>query len=175
VRDLRLLAYEGVLGRLLRLPSRPWGVGGWLLGYWSETRDAIVLTHATPPAGRGTPLGVTISGKGHHRRFDQAWQATGGAVTFLGDWHTHPGGPAIPSAKDQKAARQLAEDPDYGTPEPLVAIIANPRWPHSAQHRHARFYVGCKDGCLVEVESIPITRLSPETDMVPEWEWPTLG
>lgn len=170
-----LFAYEEVLGRLLRLPSRPWEVGGWLLGYWTDGRDALVVTHATPPAGRGTPFGVTISGKGHRRRFDQAWQQTDGRVTFLGDWHTHPGGPAIPSTKDEKAARQLAQDPDFGTPRPLIAIVTNPRWPHSAQHRQIRFYVRTDDGSLAELDVVPLPCLPTILGTVPAWPWPSLG
>jgi integrative and conjugative element protein (TIGR02256 family) len=169
-----LLVTEAVLGRLLRLPSRPWEIGGWLLGYWSEDRMALVVTHATPPAARGTPFAVTISGKGHRQRFDQAWHATDGVVTFVGDWHTHPGGPAIPSSTDAKAARQLATDPDYGTQRPLLAIVANPRWPRSPQHRHVRFWLG-NDDALLELAAVPLAQRPTGARFDDEWEWPSIG
>ena len=94
---------------LLRLPAAPWEIGGWLLGYSAGHGTQLVVSHPTPPGPIGTPFGVRISSRGHHRRFDAAWEAAGGEVTYLGDWHTHPGGPAAPSEQDAKAMRQLAE------------------------------------------------------------------
>jgi hypothetical protein len=60
------------------------------LGYWAGDRSAIVATHATPAARRGSPFGVWISGDGHRERFHEAWEASGGHVTFLGDWQHAP-------------------------------------------------------------------------------------
>lgn len=112
------------------LRGRPWEIGGWLLGY--RRGDTIVVTHATAPRSRGTPFGVTISARGHRPAFDRLWEATQGRVTFLGDWHTHPGGPAQPSARDHAAAAQIADDADFKTPRPLVVIVATPRLPRKA-------------------------------------------
>lgn len=123
-----LHVHEDVSASLSRLPPRPWEVGGWLLGYWSENRSAIVVTHSTPPASRGTPFGVTISGRGHRKLFNEIYDRTGGHATFLGDWHTHPSGSAHPSPRDISALEQLARHPDYGTPVPLIAITATGRW-----------------------------------------------
>lgn len=119
------------------LRGRPWEIGGWLLGYRHD--DAVVVTHATAPRSRGTPAGVTVSGRGHRPAFDRLWDATGGRVTFLGDWHTHPGGPAVPSERDRAAAGQIADDPDFRTPSPLVAIVATPRLPRRATNDIAIF------------------------------------
>jgi integrative and conjugative element protein (TIGR02256 family) len=163
------------VGSLLRLPSRPWEVGGWLLGYWAEDRSSVVVTHATPPAVRGTAFGVTISGKGHRERFDQAWDRSGGLVTFLGDWHTHPGGPAIPSGQDTRAMRQLATDAHFGTPEPLMAIVSNPRWPRSPQIRQVRLYVRASDSGLRELDPVPLAALPEPACAVPKWAWPHIG
>src|SRR3954451_6261586 len=163
------------MGSLLRLPSRPWEVGGWLLGYWSEDRDCVVVTHATPPAARGTAFGVTISGKGHRARFNEAWDRSGGLVTFLGDWHTHPGGPALPSGQDAKAMRQLADDAHFGTPEPLMAIVTNPRWARGPQVREVRFYLRTPDAKLREIDPIPTTSLIEPAQAVPPWRWPHIG
>lgn len=131
--DPELLVHGEVLDRLMRIPGRPWEVGGWLLGWWSDDGSETLVTHATPPASRGTPFGVTISGRGHRPMFDAAWNASGGTVTFLGDWHTHPGGPAAVSERDRKAMRQLASDPDFGTSRlrrtgaPELPLVPRPR------------------------------------------------
>jgi integrative and conjugative element protein (TIGR02256 family) len=166
----RLLVGKALLDRLHELPRRPWEVGGWLLGYWADGRDTIVVTHGTPPAARGTALGITISGKGHRRRFDEAWTRSNGHVTFLGDWHTHPGGPAIPSRTDHRAMRQLADDSDYGTPEPLIAIASVPRL-HRAGAVRVAFYLRHRDGQVVELAPAAFPELPPATQRVPDWPW----
>lgn len=122
-----LFAHDDVLTMFDALPTRPWEIGGWLIGYWTTDRAAVVVTHATRPAVRGTPFGIEISAKGHRRRFDEIYDQTGGRATFLGDWHTHPGGGASPSGTDRTALKQLATDPDYDTPEPVIAIVSTGR------------------------------------------------
>jgi integrative and conjugative element protein (TIGR02256 family) len=168
-----LVIADTVRCQLTGVPARPWEVGGWLLGYWTEQRDALFVTHATPPAGRGTPFGVWISGVGHRARFDEAWQASGGVVTFLGDWHTHPGGPASPSARDRDAARQLAEREEYRTPEPLLAISAIPRWRHGRTPRHTRWWLRGREGTLREIKGRACATLPHDAAAVPQWPWPT--
>jgi integrative and conjugative element protein (TIGR02256 family) len=167
----RLLVAQALLGSLHELPRRPWEVGGWLLGYWTEDRASIVVTHGTPPAVRGTAFGITISGKGHRRRFHQAWASSNGHVTFLGDWHTHPGGPLTPSQTDHSAMRQLAEDGNYGTPEPLIAIAGVPRFV-PARDVEVAFYLRRADGQVLTLEPTRFTELPDAAQTVPDWPWP---
>lgn len=137
-----------VLARLNGLRGRPWEIGGWLLGYGDG--ESLVVTHATPPASRGTPFKVTISGNGHRAAFDALWEATGGRVTFLGDWHSHPRGAALPSARDQQAVIQIAEDPDFKAPQPLIAIVATAQLPRR-RRQQPRFYLLDHGGHLSEL------------------------
>lgn len=37
----------------------------------------------------------------HHALIDQAWRESGGACTYLGEWHTHPEPVPMPSPLDQ--------------------------------------------------------------------------
>lgn len=48
---------------------------------------------------------------------------------WIGDWHTHPDGPAHPSAVDVRAYRQAMDEPDdsFDSFLSLVVIPANPR------------------------------------------------
>jgi integrative and conjugative element protein (TIGR02256 family) len=146
-----LWVHDAVSEQLHAVPARPWEVGGWLLGYWTE--DSIVVTHATPPNSRGTPFGVTISGRGHRRDFDRAWDRTGGRVTFLGDWHTHPGVLAEPSKKDRCAAAQLASDPDFQTPRPLLGIVATARWRWQHRATSITFWLREHEGRLMQLSA----------------------
>lgn len=159
-----------VLGQWRALRGRPWEVGGWLLGY--RDGDALVVTHATAPRSHGTPFGVTISGRGHRPAFDRLWDATGGRVTFLGDWHTHPGGPALPSDRDRDAAAQVAEDDDFKTPRPLVAIVATSRLPRKATN-DVEIFERELGGELTRCTVSTFSELPPGTDG-PE-PWPAAG
>jgi integrative and conjugative element protein (TIGR02256 family) len=168
-----LWVFQGMEERLLRLPERPWEVGGWLLGYRAEEGRSIVVTHGTPPARRGTPFGVHISGDGHRGRFDQAWERSGGYVTFLGDWHTHPGGVAQPSVRDRRAICKLATNSDFQTPQPLIAIASLRRWPWRHSREEVRWFLGDEGGSrVVELEPRYVQGLTDEAVAVPSWPWP---
>lgn len=167
-----LWVHDEVLARLAGLPARPWEVGGWLLGFWTGAERDVFVTHATPPVGRGTPFGVRVAGRGHRDRFDDAWDASGGHITFVGDWHTHPGCPATPSQRDATALRQLADGPDYGTSQPIAAITQTPRWPFSAFPRETRWYVFDGENVIDEVEPRIVSTLPEQAHAVPHWQWP---
>lgn len=164
--------HDDVARRLLSLRAAPWEVGGWLLGYWTGDATALVVTHAMPPGARGTPFGVRIGGRGHSGRFDAAWDASGGHVTFVGDWHTHPGGPPLPSERDRAALAQLAAGEQFGTPRPLAVILANPRWPWSKTERRLAAYVRQTDGEVVRLTAQLFDELPPAAAAVPAWHWP---
>jgi integrative and conjugative element protein (TIGR02256 family) len=168
----RLSVHRAVTEHLQSLCAAPWEIGGWLLGYWTEVLDHVVVTHATPPGRRGTPFGVRISGQGHRARFDQAWDASGGHVTFLGDWHTHPGGPALPSTTDRRALDKLASNPDYGTPTPLIAIIQNPRFGWSSTPRRVAWFVRADEDEPRVLAPARFESLPHCVAAVPNWAWP---
>lgn len=168
----QLWLHASVENHLLELPPSRCEIGGWLLGYWSSDENDVFVTHATPPGPRGRPWGVRISGVGHRERFDAAWASSGGAVTFLGDWHTHPGGPAVPSERDRGAMRKLAADENYGTPQPLIAIASIPRWRWSRSASEVRFFLQPLDGAVKELTPRATTHLPDSAARVPEWAWP---
>jgi integrative and conjugative element protein (TIGR02256 family) len=167
-----LYVHGAVMARLSRVPTRPYEVGGWLLGYWAEDRSSLFVTHATPPASKGTPIGVRISGRGHRTRFDQAWTASKGHVTFLGDWHTHPGSPPLPSTRDKRAIRKLATDRKFDTPEPLIVILSTGRYPWRPRSPMLAFYLGDRDGRASPLMPTVVVDLPREAAAVPDWRWP---
>lgn len=167
----RLWLHVSVEHSFRELPSGPCEVGGWLLGYWTADASDVFVTHATPPGPRGLPWGVRISGIGHRERFDAAWAASGGEITFLGDWHTHPGGRAEPSVRDEEAMAKLAAEAAYGTPQPLIAIVETPRWPWSKNRRDVRFFFRRADREIRELIPISTAYLPASAERVPEWSW----
>jgi integrative and conjugative element protein (TIGR02256 family) len=97
--------------------------GGVLLGYWRD--DDVVITTALGP-GPDAQRGRTWFAP------DQAWQLDQIAtvyteskrtVTYLGDWHTHPGGTPHPSRRDRRTMRAIKRSRLARQPRPLMAII----------------------------------------------------
>jgi integrative and conjugative element protein (TIGR02256 family) len=158
-----------VLRHLYRLPPTRDEVGGWLLGYWDSKRTSVIVTHATPPGPRGAPSGVEISAAGHATRFEEAWQQSAGHITFLGDWHTHPGGVPIPSDTDRVALKQLAENTDFQTPTPLIAIASVPRWRWARSPRHVAFFLRAVDGGVLHLDAMVFEELPIEARGIPDW------
>ena len=113
-----------------------------------------------------------ISGRGHRNLFDQAWDASDGLVTFLGDWHTHPGSPPYPSARDEAALVKLATGVKFGTPEPLIAIVSTPRYPWRQGSVTIGFYLGGGEEAARGVEAHVTSQLPPAAPGVPAWRWP---
>lgn len=103
----------------------PKETGGLLLGYRHSPTE-IVITDAIGP-GPG----------GNHRRAgfdpDTDWQTSELAlryaahhrrITYLGDWHTHPGGSSTLSRTDRRTVRAIAHHADARCPHPVMAVLA---------------------------------------------------
>lgn len=63
---------------------------------------------------------------------DQAWQEaeiarvyrqSGRRSTYLGDYHTHPGGRPRPSRRDREVARLIASSPEARIARPIMMIV----------------------------------------------------
>ena len=114
----------GAAEREVRAEARKHGdveTGGVLLGYW--VRGAVVVTAALGP-GPGAQRTRTSF------RPDAAWQrqsiatayaASGRTHTYLGDWHTHPGGTSTLSRTDR---RTLAAIDNYAPARASRAVLA---------------------------------------------------
>lgn len=107
----------------------PLETGGVLLGYWSGY-DAVIV-------GSVGPGPAAIHGTDHYRP-DHEYQRAGIAaayaesarrVTYLGDWHSHPGGPAGLSKLDMETLRGIARHRRARAPHPLMLVLSGTqRW-----------------------------------------------
>jgi integrative and conjugative element protein (TIGR02256 family) len=90
--------------RVSRLPRE---TGGFLLG--KRRGHHLEVTGATDQAPED------VATRGSFERRDPAhgaaaiaeWDSSGGLVSIIGDWHSHPHGPPEYSSTDKKAWRQL--------------------------------------------------------------------
>ena len=82
--------------------------GGTLLGS-RRGPDLEVLGWTVPGPGDDRRLhAFTRADPRHQAAATAAWNASGGTVTFVGEWHTHPTGGVAPSAADLRSWRRLA-------------------------------------------------------------------
>jgi integrative and conjugative element protein (TIGR02256 family) len=110
--------------------TTPLETGGVLLGYLASGGD-IVAVAAIGPGPKATH---------RRRRFepDSSWQreqiareyeASGRVHTYLGDWHSHPGGGATPSRRDERTARHISRHRAARARQPLMVILSHTTGP----------------------------------------------
>jgi integrative and conjugative element protein (TIGR02256 family) len=118
-----------------------------LIGYVAEhDSDAIVITGtiaAGPQAIRRNARFVP-DGDWQQQQLDDRYAASGRTATFLGDWHSHPGGRPVPSWRDNRTASKVARDPKARAESPLTLLLAGSSgqwkpvaWRFEGRLRHA--------------------------------------
>lgn len=97
--------------------------GGVLFGYRND-KD-IVITEATGPGPQARHRRTWFEPDTTYCQAQLAaiYERTGGAISYLGEWHTHPCGNTQPSFQDLKSMLTLAKDPGTRQPEPLLLIF----------------------------------------------------
>jgi integrative and conjugative element protein (TIGR02256 family) len=102
--------------------------GGALFGY--ENRGAWVIEQALGPGPRARHERFRLVGDHDYLQdaIDRELAASNGTRYYLGDWHTHPLGPARPSCRDHQTAAAIAANPNVGLRQPLVLIQSTVPW-----------------------------------------------
>jgi len=103
--------------------ERPSETGGMLLGWRVGDEIAIVSAIAAGPGAKHTRESFEADGPWQQEQLAAAYEESGRTVTYLGDWHSHPRGPARPSARDRQTAALVAGCADARAPEPLTVIL----------------------------------------------------
>lgn len=98
--------------------------GGMLLGY--RNGPDIVVTGSIGPGPRAarTPTSFLPDGPWQEAELARAYADSGRTHTYLGDWHTHPGGIPALSRTDRRTLTRTAAHRPARQPTPLSAILA---------------------------------------------------
>lgn len=98
--------------------------GGVLLGW--RNGDAVVVDQVVDAGPRAERWRTGMRPDAEHQaaQIAVAFEDTAGAVTYLGDWHSHPRSTPTPSRRDRKTLRNIAAHPEAQCPEPLMLIVA---------------------------------------------------
>lgn len=115
-RKLEVLCQEG----------RDCETGGILVGYYTSRRDVAVVTDI---------LAAPQDSVRYRSRFQRGVSGLRDLLTglwrrpiekrryYLGEWHSHPEGPPIPSHEDHEQMRRIA-DGSFNCPEPILLLAS---------------------------------------------------
>lgn len=96
-----------------------------LAGYRTANGADVVVTNVLGP-GPGAFHGrhrFHPDSAFHTSEIERIYWNSGRVVTYLGDWHTHPHGPAFLSWTDIRTLRRISADPAARAPNALMAIL----------------------------------------------------
>lgn len=102
--------------------------GGLLLGYTADRSAEVVVLDALGPGPNATHTPTDFEP-------DQIWQeqelasrytVSDGLHSYVGDWHSHPVSPSVPSPRDRAVLRRIARYPAARLPNPIMLIIGAP-------------------------------------------------
>lgn len=109
----------------------PLETGGILMGYWVIPLREVVITDVIGPGPNAQhDIKHFIPDADYHdAEIAERYNNSGRIITYLGDWHTHPGGGSYLSHRDRTTLRAIAKYSAARAPAPLMAILAGgPRW-----------------------------------------------
>lgn len=107
----------------------PEETGGVLMGYVTLAdsrgrRDAVVTDLIGPgPGARASPTSFEPDSAWQIEQIEKVYRRHNRRVSYLGDWHTHPGGRAMPSRRDKDTLASIAAYSPARCPEPIMAIL----------------------------------------------------
>jgi len=137
--------------------------GGVLLGHDLGERMIVTVAGDPGPAADRRTDGF-VRDLAHARLLgDEAYDRDGSV--WVGEWHTHPTGPSIPSPKDMETYSQLLADDDLAF-ERLLALIVTPCGVHGWVEAHVHGWVVDVDGAkgaTVVRENVAGVPLSEQT------------
>jgi len=115
--------------------------GGVFMGYYAKNKDVVVtyLIDAGPNTihkkSRFTP-----DQNYQLERIASIYKETNGAITYLGDWHTHPNGKAELSLLDKRTLTKIAYTPESKNQTPIMMILG--KYPEKWTLKAVKFLSG---------------------------------
>ncbi len=103
----------------------PLETGGMLLGYEGVDPCELVVTQTIEAGPNAVEQKEAFAPNGPWQREELAavYASSGRITTYLGDWHSHPAGTALPSPKDLRTAKRVARSRAARASRPLTIIL----------------------------------------------------
>ena len=102
--------------------------GGLLLGQFDSVCRIAWVSQATglPRGSTADPLTIELNMDEVRDFLDDRSSRSGGMLTLIGFWHTHPGGSAAPSETDQTTMQELVASPEWPSSPALLLVLGGP-------------------------------------------------
>lgn len=99
--------------------------GGPLFGYSDDdTGDSVVaIAYGPGPRARHRPYSFVPDREATRDAIAEVHETSSGALSYIGEWHTHPGGSARPSRRDVASLATIASEPAVDLPRPIAVIV----------------------------------------------------
>jgi|GEM_PF-564575 len=122
--QIRIAASAAETMSMLLRKHSPSETGGILVGRIAAPRKTIYVTRLVPapPDSRGTPWVFTRGTEKLPEALENVQRRTGGLLTYVGEWHTHPMGGSDLSDTDKGAVISLRSILDHAGMPTLVTI-----------------------------------------------------
>lgn len=122
--------------------AHPNETDGMLLGWSNPDENLVAVATVVGPGPTAThlPTRFVPDGTWQQTHLEHVYSATGGQVTFVGDWHSHPSGGFGMSRQDRQTMRQTAAHP-----RPASDIRS---WGCSPAHPTVTIASACGDGVV---------------------------
>ncbi len=95
------------------------------MGYWWHKYNEVVITNIIGPGPKAIHQRHSFRAdfEWQQERIHEIYQGSSRHITYLGDWHTHPGSNCPPSRKDLNALRKISECKQARAQFPLIGIL----------------------------------------------------
>jgi integrative and conjugative element protein (TIGR02256 family) len=105
--------------------TEPLESGGVLLGWHDHEDLEVVVASVLGPGPGATHRRARFSPDSEWQReqIAKAYEASGRTVSYLGDWHSHPGGGDAPSRRDERTTRRIARSRSARARRPVMLIL----------------------------------------------------
>ena len=123
---LNLAVDDALLEQLynIGLKHYPKEFGGLLIGNYSEDMKTCVITGTLLPKKYKSSRYYFERGReGLLEKLEALYNAEPRSI-YIGEWHTHPDGPASPSDTDEEAMQTISEHDEVTITNPLLLILA---------------------------------------------------
>jgi integrative and conjugative element protein (TIGR02256 family) len=123
--SLTIEADDKLLERLVRVGRNryPKEFGGILIGYYSNDQKTVNIKKTLlPKKYQSTKYSFERGNDGLKSELEKLYHQTP-ALLYVGEWHTHPDNPAIPSVIDIAALQQISDDDNVLISNPILLII----------------------------------------------------
>ncbi len=152
ITKLSLLIDEKFVVKIASLATEyyPREIGGFFIGKYIEDNKTAIITDIRTPAKFTN--GITHFYRDTHdlNKYLLELQKSNTELLYLGEWHSHPNGVAIPSNIDRNMMLKIAGDSNSKIQNPILGIISIIR-----KQSDIEFYV-VHNGEILKYEKAPL-------------------